>query len=314
MAADEFEGVGQLWGSVTEMEFVLDNGGFVALLLGGDRHAGFGGFLRGVGVLAVARGGGVVPLSFCFFVFNARRAGENTGYVRNVVGAHHDVHTIALLVGGIRAGEHTLTKAGDVGDAHPGGTFDAGQGVSRPTVVERNFGEHEAARGFTEITLERLLGQQAAQHLVGGPAHRSDRGNTHALEEFGAVRVIHTRHNVLHLEHFACHTGGNNIRVIARRDGGKSVRFGNAGTLEGVLIKTDTGHQTALKALTQRLESTFVLVNDGDRMPRSFQSARQHDAHASGTHNDEVRHTSLRVLMFYGDKALPPTSTSVMGG
>ena len=186
--------------------------------------------------------------------------------------------------------------------------------MTRPTVVERNFGEHEAARGFTEITLERLLGQQAAQHLVSGPTHRSDRGNTHALEEFGAVRVVHTRHNVLHLEHFACHTGGNNIRVIARRDRGKSVRLGNAGTLESVFIKANTGNQAALKALTQRLESTFVLVNDGDRMPRSFQSARQHDAHASGTHNDEVRHTTLRVLMFYGDKALPPTSTSVMGG
>ena len=224
------------------------------------------------------------------------------------------MHTIALLVGAVGAGEHALTKAGDVGDAHPGGTFDAGQGMTRPTVVERNFGEHEAARGFAEVALECLLGQQTAQHLVGGPTHRCHSGNAHALKEFGAVRVVHTRHNVLHLEHFACHTGGNNIRVIARRDCGKSVRLSNAGTLEGVLIKTDTGHQAALKALTQRLESTFVLVNDGDRMPRSFQSARQHDAHASGTHNDEVRHTSLRVLMFYGDKALPPTSTSVMGG
>ena len=110
-----------------------------------------------MGVLAVARGGGVVRLHF--LVFNARRAGKNKGYVRNVVGAHHDVYTIALLVGGVGAGEHALTESGDVGDTHPGGTFDAGQGVARPTVVERNFGEHEAARGFAEITLERLLGQ-----------------------------------------------------------------------------------------------------------------------------------------------------------
>ena len=85
MAADEFEGVGQIRGSVTEMEFVLDNGGFVVLLLGGDRHAGFGGLLRSVGMLAVAGCGSVVR--FHFFVFDARRAGENTGYVRNVVGA-----------------------------------------------------------------------------------------------------------------------------------------------------------------------------------------------------------------------------------
>ena len=243
----------------------------------------------------MARSGSVVPLSLRFFVFNARRAGEDAGYVRNVVGAHHDVYAIALLVGAIGAGEHALAEAGDVGDAHPGGAFDAGQGVACPTVVERNLGEHEAARGFTEVALERLLGQQAAQHLVGGPAHRSDRGNTHALEELGAVRVVHARHNVLHLEHFACHTGGNNIRVIARRDGGKSVRLGNTGTLEGVRIEANTGHQTTLKALTQRLECAFVLVDDGDRMPRSFQSARQHDAHASGTHNDEVRHTTLRM-------------------
>ena len=46
MAADEFEGVGQLRGSVTEVEFMLDNGAVVVRLLGG--------FLRGVGVLVVA--------------------------------------------------------------------------------------------------------------------------------------------------------------------------------------------------------------------------------------------------------------------
>ena len=138
---------------------MLDDGAVVVLLLGG--------FLRAVGMLAVrmlavARGGGVVPLSLRFFVFNARRAGEDAGYVRNVVGAHHDVHAIALLVGAVRAGEHTLTEAGDVGDAHPGGAFNTGQGMARPAVVERNFGEHEAARGFTEVALERLLGQQTA--------------------------------------------------------------------------------------------------------------------------------------------------------
>ena len=134
---------------------MLDDGAVVVLLLGG--------FLRAVGMLAVrmlavARSGGVVPLSLRFFVFNTRRAGEDAGYVRNVVGAHHHVHAIALLVGAVRAGEHALAEAGDVGNAHPGGIFDAGQGVACPAVVERNFGEHEAARGFTEVALERLLG------------------------------------------------------------------------------------------------------------------------------------------------------------
>ena len=123
MAADEFEGVGQVRGSVTEVKFMLDNGAVVVRLLGG--------FLRGVGVLAVARGGGVLRLQF--FVFDARRAGEDAGYVRNVVGAHHDVHAIALLVGAIGAGEHALTEAGDVGDAHPGGTFDARSGRGLPS-------------------------------------------------------------------------------------------------------------------------------------------------------------------------------------
>ena len=46
MAADELEGVGQLRGSVTEVELMFGNGCVVVLL--------FGGFLRGVGVLAVA--------------------------------------------------------------------------------------------------------------------------------------------------------------------------------------------------------------------------------------------------------------------
>ena len=46
MAADEFEGVGQLRGSVTEVEFMLDDGAVVVLLLGR--------FLRNVGVLVVA--------------------------------------------------------------------------------------------------------------------------------------------------------------------------------------------------------------------------------------------------------------------
>ena len=68
MAADEFEGVGQLRGSVTEVKFMLDNGAVVVLLLGG--------FLRGVGVLAVARGGGVLRLHF--FVFRSTTVGQAT--------------------------------------------------------------------------------------------------------------------------------------------------------------------------------------------------------------------------------------------
>ena len=95
------------------------------------------GFFGSVGMLAVAGCGSVVR--FHFFVFDARRAGENTGYVRNVVGAHHDVHAVALLVGGIGAGEHALTKAGDVGDAHPGGTFDTGHGRDPPNRRRAEF-------------------------------------------------------------------------------------------------------------------------------------------------------------------------------
>ena len=207
------------------------------------------------------------------------------------------MHTITLLVGAIGAGEHTLTKAGDVGDAHPGGTLNVDERVAGPAVIQRNLGEHEAARRLTEITLQRLLGQQTAQHLIGRPTHRGHRGDAHALEEFGAVGIVHASHHVLHLEQLASHTRGNDVRVITRRDGRKGVGLGNSGALEGLLIETHTGHQLTLKTLAQRLEGALILIDDGNRVPGSLQRAGQHDAHAPGAHDDKVRHASLHVLM-----------------
>ena len=53
MAAEELHGIGQLRGSVTDVEFMFDNEAVVVLLLGG--------FLRGVGMLAVSRRRGCTP-------------------------------------------------------------------------------------------------------------------------------------------------------------------------------------------------------------------------------------------------------------
>ena len=63
------------------------------------------------------------------------------------------------------------------------------------------------------------LGEQPAQHLVGGPAHGGHGGDAEPLVDLGAARVVDARHDVLDAERLARDARGEDVGVVtaARR-------------------------------------------------------------------------------------------------
>lgn len=55
------------------------------------------------------------------------------------------MNCIALLVGGIGAGQEALTEARDVCDAHTGEALNIGQCVAGPGVVQVEFSQQKTA-------------------------------------------------------------------------------------------------------------------------------------------------------------------------
>ena len=132
--------------------------------------------IRLVGVRVIAFHGGwlggespspCVPRVVAFTLSILRRLGEDTGDLGRLIGAHHGVHSITLLVARIGPGEHPLTEPGDVGDARTRSSLNIDQCVPGPLLMKRQFGENQTPRCLPVVAPDRLLRQDTAQHLVG---------------------------------------------------------------------------------------------------------------------------------------------------
>ena len=67
------------------------------------------------------------------------------------------------------------------------------------------------------------VGQQPAQHLVGGPAHGRDGGDAEPLVDLGPAGVVDPGHDVLDAERLAGDPRGDDVGVVAAADRGERV-------------------------------------------------------------------------------------------
>ena len=219
--------------------------------------------------------------------------GENMGDLGAAVHAQHGVDGVAVLVGRAGSGQHALAEPGQIRDPDAGRLLDRGDRVPDPVRVEVDFGEHQPARGLPEVAGDVLFGQDPAQHLVGAPAHRGDRGDAEALVDFGAARVVDPGHHVGHVEGLARHPGGQDVGVVAAGHGREGIGLLDAGLLQRVPVKADAGDLPAGEARAEPPEGAVVLVDDGHRMAGVLQRVRQGCPDTATTHDHEVRHTCL---------------------
>ena len=84
------------------------------------------------------------------------------------------------------------------------------------------------------------------------------------------------------------HTGGEDIGVVAARDGREGIRIVDACLGQGVSVKTDTRHHPPVERGAEPVEGTGVLIDDRNVMSQSVHSACQRGTHPAASHDHEV--------------------------
>jgi len=130
-------------------------------------------------------------------------------------------------------------------------------------IVVRHLSQHELA-GRVPPELLVALGQQLAQHLIGGPAHGGHGRDAQPLVDLGPARVVDPGHHPAHPERLPDHARRDHVGVIAAAHRRERIGALDAGLDQDIAVEADAGHLAALEAHGQLAERLRVLVDDRD--------------------------------------------------
>ena len=146
---------------------------------------------------------------------------------------------------GAGRGQHALAEPGQVGDPDAGRLLDEVTGWPIQPAFRSTSASTSRPEGSRKSPARCCSGRMPAQHLVGAPAHRRDRGDAEALVDLGAARIVDPGDHMGDVEGLAGHPGGQDVGVVAAGDGGEGVGLLDAGLLERVPVKADAGDLAA---------------------------------------------------------------------
>ena len=152
---------------------------------------------------------------------------------------------------------------------------------------DRHLVEPDGAGRVAEVGLGAGR-QQPAQHLVGGPLHRGDRGDAEPLVDLGAAGVVDPGHDLLDPERLAGHPRGDDVGVVAAGHRGEGVGATDAGLLQDLLVEAEAGDLVAVEVGPQPAERVGLAVDDGDGVVAVLEAARERRADAATTHDHDV--------------------------
>ena len=141
-----------------------------------------------------------------------------------------------------------------------------------------------------------LVGNEAAEDLIGGPRDGGDGRDPEPLVDHRAARVVDTGDDALHAERLAGDAGRHDVGVVAAGDRGDGVGFLDARLDEDVAVEAETDDRRAAEALGEPPERLGPLVDDRDRMAVLLQQARELAAHAPAPHDDDVHRSPIGPL------------------
>ena len=159
--------------------------------------------------------------------------------------------------------------------------------LADPRLGDGYLVEADGARRVAEVGLG-AGGQQPAQHLVGGPLHRRDRGDAEALVDLGAAGVVDAGDDLLDAEGLPGHPRRDDVGVVAAADGREGVGALDAGLGQHGLVEAVAGHLGAVERRAQTPERVGVAVDDADGVVAVLEAAGERRADAATTHDHDV--------------------------
>jgi hypothetical protein len=132
--------------------------------------------------------------------------------------------------------------------------------------------------------------ERAGFHSMWFPDHvcmPMETGSAHVANVTGK-RSYQPRHDMLDAVGLPCHTGREDVRVVAAAHGRKGVGAVDSGLLQGLPIKADALNCLTREAAAQSTEGARVLVDDGHGMPGLVKTIGEEGADSSTPENDHV--------------------------
>ena len=141
----------------------------------------------------------------------------------------------------------------------------------------RDLDLHQLDLGVAVLVLAVQVGVRDHVEQAGArPRHRGDRRDAQAAVDLGAAGVVDARDDARDAEVLLGGAGGDDVAVVAARDGGEAVRVADAGILEHVAVEDGADELLAhdLVALFA-VEDERVVVDDRDRVALELEHPRE---------------------------------------
>ena len=233
-------------------------------------------------------------------------AGEVRVELGDLVRAHGHVHDVALL-GDEVGGRHLADARG--GTARPPGRGRARR--DRPADARPSSARPAARRAprWRDGSVHSgggRVGQDAAQHAVGGPLHGGDGGDAELLVDRRPAGVVDAGDHPLQAEDLAGGAGHHDVGVVAAGDGGQRAGLLDAGRAQVIAVEPDALDRAAREPLGQAAEGLGLLVDDGDRVATVLQDAGEPGTDPAASDDDDVQ----RALLFPMDRGAWRASTA----
>jgi hypothetical protein len=99
--------------------------------------------------------------------------------------------------------------------------------------------------------------------LIRGPEDGCNSWDPKSLVDLSTGRVVDARDDIGNTEYLAGQSRCDDVGVIARRDGGKSIRSLDSSFQQCVSIETHAGDRLATEIRAKSTEGFAILINDG---------------------------------------------------
>ena len=169
----------------------------------------------------------------------------------------------------------------------PAASLELDQPAADPGRVVRDLGERDVPGGVAPLGV-RALGQQPAQHLVGGPLDGGDRRDAEPLVDLGPPGVVDPGDDVLDAEGLAGDPGGDDVGVVAAADGGEAPARSMPASTRVSRSKPTPATCLPAKVGPSRRNACLVLVDDRDRVAEVLEAVREARADPAAAHDHDV--------------------------
>jgi hypothetical protein len=199
---------------------------------------------------------------------------------------------VTFLQQAFARGQHAVAEACDIGNARAGGRLDLGERPTNPLRADRHLRDDDAPGRVGQLR-QVTLGEEAAQHLIGGPLDRRHSGYAEALVDLGSPRVVDPGHDVLHPERLAGNARRENVGVVTTGDGCEGVCRVDPGLAQRVAIEPHPRDGPPIEGGPEPSKGRLLLIDDRHIVAASLEGPCDGGAHSTASHDHEVHVATL---------------------